>query len=147
MVSSHPTPAPCQWFTRLASALDRRSASRLALRFLGAVLARGRRTDTTWIRAAGPSVRFRSCYTAVAAAEKKAERMAAYLVTAVVKPLLSGVERLTLAPDDTPTERYGPHAQGAGAHRNPTPGPAGRRASTTTPSSSSGSRPPTRRGA
>jgi hypothetical protein len=41
MTSSHPTPAPCQWFARLASALDRRSAPRLALLFLGAVLARG----------------------------------------------------------------------------------------------------------
>jgi hypothetical protein len=46
MTSSHPLLAPCQWFSRLASALDRRSAPRLALLFLGAVLARGRRTVT-----------------------------------------------------------------------------------------------------
>ena len=52
MTSSHPTPAPCQWFSWLAAALDRRSAPRLALLFFGAVLARGRRTVTTWIRAA-----------------------------------------------------------------------------------------------
>jgi SRSO17 transposase len=125
MTSSHPLPVPCQWFARLASVLDRRSAPRLALLFLGAVLARGRRTVTSWIRAAGLSDQFRSCYTAVAAAGKKAETVAAYLVTAVVKPLLSGVERLTLALDDTPTERYGRHVQGAGIHHNPTPGPAG----------------------
>jgi hypothetical protein len=43
----------------------------------------------------------------------------------VVKPLVSGVERLTLAMDDTPTPRYGPHVQGAGIHHNPAPGPAG----------------------
>src|SRR4051794_31539863 len=121
MTSSHPMPAPCQWFTRLASTLDRRSAPRLAMLFLGAVLARGRRTVTTWIRAAGLSDQFRSCYTAVAAAGKKAESVAAYLVTTVVKPLLSGVERLTIALDDTPTQRYGPHVQGAGVHHNPTP--------------------------
>jgi hypothetical protein len=125
MTSSHPLPAPCQWFPRLASALDRRSAPRLALLFLGAVLARGRRTVTSWIRAAGLSVAFRSCYTAVAAAGKKAEAVAAYLVRGVVTPLLGGVERLTLAIDDTPTPRYGPHVQGAGVHHNPTPGPAG----------------------
>jgi DDE superfamily endonuclease len=125
MTSSHPTPAPCPWFPRLASALDRRSAPRLALLFLGAVPARGRRTVTSWIRAAGLSVAFRSCYTAVAAAGKKAEAVAAYLVRAVVTPLLGGVERLTLAIDDTPTPRYGPHVQGAGVHHNPTPGPAG----------------------
>jgi hypothetical protein len=125
MTSSHPLVAPCQWFSRLATALDRRSAPRLALLFLGAVLARGRRTVTSWIRAAGLSDRFCSCYLAVAAAGKKAETIAAFLVLTVVKPLLSGVERLTLALDDTPTERYGPHVQGAGVHHNPTTGQAG----------------------
>jgi DDE superfamily endonuclease len=125
MTSSHLTSAPCQWFPRLASALDRRSAPRLALLFLGALLARGRRTVTSWIRAAGLSDQFRPCYTAVAAAGKKAGTIAAYLVLAVVKPLVGEAERLTLALDDTPTERYGPHVQGAGIHHNPTPGPAG----------------------
>jgi hypothetical protein len=125
MTSSHPLPAPCQWFARLAAALDRRSAPRLTLLFLGAVLARGRRTVTSWIRAAGLSDQFRSCYTAVAAAGKKAETVAVHLVLGVVKPLVSGAERLTLALDDTPTQRYGPHVQGAGVHHNPTPGPAG----------------------
>src|SRR3954452_23869379 len=125
MTSSHPTPAPCQWFPQLASALDRRSAPRLALLLLGAVLARGRRTVTSWIRAARLSDQFRSCYTAVAAAGEKAETIAASLVLTVVEPLLGGVERLTLDLDDTPTERYGPHVQGAGVHHNPTPGPAG----------------------
>src|SRR3954452_13955382 len=66
MTSSHPTPAPCQWFSRLASALDRRSAPRLALLFFGAVLALVRRTVTRWIRAAKLSDQFRSCYIAVA---------------------------------------------------------------------------------
>jgi hypothetical protein len=125
MTSSHPLPVPCQWFSRLASALDRRSALRLALLFLGAVLARGRRTVTSWIRAAELSGQFRPCYTAVAAAGKKAETIATYLILTVVEPLLGGVERLTLALDDTPTPRYGPHVQGAGVHHNPTPGPAG----------------------
>jgi hypothetical protein len=125
MTSSHPLPATCQWFSRLASVLDRRSAPRLASLLLGAVLALGRRTVTTWIRAAGLSDQFRPCYTAVAAAGKKAETIAAYLVLTVVKPLLNGVERLMIALDDTPTQRYGPHVQGAGVHHNPTPGPAG----------------------
>ena len=50
MTFSHPLPAPCQWFSWLAAALDRRSAPRLALLLLGT--ARGRRTVTTWISAA-----------------------------------------------------------------------------------------------
>src|SRR3954453_18892045 len=99
MTSSHPTPAPCQWFSWLAAALDRRSAPRLALLFLGAVLARGRRTVTSWIRAAKLSDQFRPCYTAVAAAGKRSESIAASLVLAVVKPLVGGAGRLTLALD------------------------------------------------
>jgi len=125
MTSSHPTPAPCQWFSWLAAALDRRSATRLALLFLGAVLARGRRTVTTWIRAAKLSDRFQSCYIAVAAAGKRSDRIARRLLTEVVEPLVEGAERLTLALDDTPTRRYGPHVQGAGIHHNPAPGPSG----------------------
>ena len=125
MTSSHPTPAPCQWFDRLAAALDRRSAPRLALLFLGAVLARGRRTVTTWIRAARLSGHYQRCYVAVAAAGKRADRIARRLLTEVVRPLLKDAKRLTVALDDTPTKRYGPHVQGAGIHHNPTPGPAG----------------------
>lgn len=113
------------WFSALADALDARSAPRLACLFLGAILARGRRTVTSWIRAAGLGPEFRPCYTTVAAAGKRADGVAARLVYEVVKPLLAGMSRLVLALDDTPTPRYGPHVQGAGVHHNPTPGPAG----------------------
>src|SRR5262245_65635670 len=51
--------------------------------------------------------------------------MAAHLAHEAIKPLVAGAERLTFALDDTPTERYGRHVQGAGVHHNPTPGPAG----------------------
>src|ERR1700733_10063043 len=125
MTSSHPTPVPCQWFPRPPTPLDRRSAPRLALLFLGAVLARGRRTVTTWIRSTKLSDRYQSCYIAVAAAGKRADSIARRLLTEVVRPLLKGAERLTLALDDTPTKRYGPNVQGAGVHHNPAPGPAG----------------------
>ncbi len=125
MTSSHPLPTPCQWFARLAGPLDCRSAPRLALLFLGAVLARGRRTVTSWIRAARLSDPFRPCYTTVAAAGKRTDHIAARLALAVIDPLVSGIQWLTLALDDTPTPRYGPHVQGAGVHHNPTPGPAG----------------------
>ena len=125
MTSSHPTPAPCQWSSRLASALDRRSAPRLARLLLGAVLARGRRTVTAWIAAAKLPGQFRRCYTAVAAAGKNADFAAALLASEALRPIVAGGERLALAIDDTPTKRYGPEAQGAGTHHNPTPGPAG----------------------
>src|SRR5262249_40336544 len=124
MTSSHPNPAPCHWFSRLAGLLDPRSAPRLARLLLGAVLARGRRTVTSWIRAAGLSREFRPCYTAVAAAGKRADLIAARLACDAVRPL-AAAGRLTLALDDTPTQRYGPLVEGAGVHHNPAPGPGG----------------------
>lgn len=125
MASSHPAAASCNWFSRLAWALDRRSGARLIQLFVGVVVARGRRTVTSWIRAAGLSDDYRPCYTTVAAAGKCADLIAALLVGTVLKPLLAGVDRLSFALDDTPTKRYGPRVQGAGIHHNPTPGPAG----------------------
>jgi hypothetical protein len=125
MTSSHPDTPSCQWFSRLASVLDPRSARWLGRLLLGAVLARGRRTVTAWIRAAGLSARFHSCYTAVAAVGKKSDHAAARLLNDAVKPLLVDQGRIMLGLDDTPTERYGPYVQGAGIHHNPTPGPAG----------------------
>jgi hypothetical protein len=125
MPSSHPLPRSCHWFPRLASALDPRSAPRLAWLFVGAILARGRRTVTSWIRAAGLSGEYRRCYTTVAAAGKKSDLIAAHLAHEVAKPLVADAARLVFALDDTPTERYGPHVQGAGVHHNPCPGPAG----------------------
>jgi hypothetical protein len=125
MPFSHPTPTPCHWFSYLAAALDRRSAVRLTLVFVGAVLARGRRTVTSWIRAAGLSADYKPVYTTVAAAGKRTDAIATRLAWTVVRPLVATSDRLTLALDDTPTQRYGPLVQGAGVHHNPTPGPAG----------------------
>ena len=43
----------------------------------------------------------------------------------LIRLLVTAAARLVFALDDTPTERYGPHVQGAGVHHNPCPGPAG----------------------
>jgi hypothetical protein len=61
----------------------------------------------------------------VAAAGSRPDRIAARLLCAVAKPLVAETNRLTFALDDTPTQRYGRHVQGAGVHHNPTRGPAG----------------------
>ncbi len=124
MSSSHPATPGVHWFSFLAAALDPRSAPRLARLFLGALLARGRRTVTRWIRAAGLSAEFRPCYTTVSAAGREADAIAARLAAAVVQPLIAGQSRVVCALDDTPTPRSGPQVQGAGLHHNPCPGPA-----------------------
>lgn len=124
MPSSHTTHRLCHWFSTLAAALYPRSAPRLALLLLAAVLARGRRTVTRWIRTAGLAKQFRCCYTTVAAAGKRSQRVATRLAYEVLEPLVSGRSRLVLAIDDTPTPRYGPLVEGAGVHHNPASGPA-----------------------
>src|SRR6184192_1434166 len=101
MPSSHPLPPSCHWFPRLASALDPRPAPRLAWLLVGAVLAGGRRTVTSWVRAAGPRAACRPCSTTAAAAGKR-DLTAAHPAHEVVEPLVAGADRLTFAPDDTP---------------------------------------------
>jgi hypothetical protein len=71
------------------------------------------------------SAEYRRCYATVAAAGSRADLAAARLAHDVVKPLVAGADRLTLALDDTPTQRSGRKVQGAGVHHNPTPGVAG----------------------
>jgi hypothetical protein len=110
-------------FLGLAHWLHRRSAARLPLLLAGILFAKGRRTVTSWLRAAGISTEFRQAYTAVCASGRQAESMALSVAWAV-SPLLGG-ESLRLAIDDSPTARYGPQVEGAGLHHNPTPGPAG----------------------
>src|SRR5436853_4440164 len=105
MPSSHLLPPSCHWFSRLATALDPRSGPRLAWLLVGAVLARGRRTVTSWVRAAGLRREYRPCYTTVAAAGRRADAIATRLAYEVVKPLVAGSPRLTFALDDTPTKR------------------------------------------
>ncbi|HJZ58819.1 MAG TPA: hypothetical protein VKE74_28005 [Gemmataceae bacterium] len=53
MPSSHPLPPSCHSLSALAAVLDPRSAPRLAWLLVWAILARGRRTVTSWVRAGG----------------------------------------------------------------------------------------------
>jgi hypothetical protein len=120
-------PVLSAWLANIASALDARSAPRLLSLFVGALFARGRRTVTSWFRAAGITDEFRPAYNAVWAAGRRAQDLAYRLLGCALKPLmrLHSAPHLLFAIDDTPTARYGPHVQGAGLHHNPSPGPAG----------------------
>jgi hypothetical protein len=110
-------------FLHLAHWLDRRSAARLPVLLLGILLASGRRTVTSWFRAAGIRDDFRPAYALVCAVGQRFDQLAISTVL-TVKPLLNP-KRLLVAIDDTPTPRYGPEVEGAGMHHNPSPGPAG----------------------
>jgi DDE superfamily endonuclease len=110
-------------FSRLAHWLDRRTGQRLPALLLGILLASGRRSCTSWFRAAGIQDDFRPTYHLICTVGQQVDQIAISMLL-VVKPLLPR-QRLLLGIDDTPTPRYGPHVEGAGKHHNPTPGPAG----------------------
>jgi hypothetical protein len=114
-------------FADLCAALDRRSAPRLFRLLVGALFAKGRRTVTSWFRAAGITRDFRNAYNALWAVGRHAEALAHRLLCLALKPLMRRFagDHVLFAIDDTPTARYGPKVQGAGIHHNPTPGPAG----------------------
>ncbi len=119
MTSSHQDATSCQWFSCLASPLDRRSAVRLVWLFIGAILARGRRTVTSWIRAAGLSRQYQPCYTTVAAAGKRADNIAGRLIHEVVKPLVD--VRRGSPWHENADQRMGPTCRGLASSHNPTP--------------------------
>ena len=104
------------WFSSIAAVLDRRSAPRLFLLLCGALFAHGRRTVTSWFRAAGITTDFRHAYAALWAAGRRAENLAFRLLRGPLAPLLALApgDHLLFALDDTPTARYGPCVQGAG---------------------------------
>jgi hypothetical protein len=113
------------WVAVLAKPLHGRSSWRLAQVILGILLAQGRRTVSSWWRAAGIGDEFRSYYYFLDGIGRKATAVATVVFSLVRDEIDTGRDRWLLAIDDTPTQRYGPKVQGAGIHHNPTPGPAG----------------------
>src|SRR5829696_1818789 len=123
MSLSHLPASLANAFDDLSHWLDRRSAARLPLLLDGVLFGTGRRTVTSWFRAAGITDEYRNAYVTVCAAGRRVDQLALSAVHAVSPLLERG--RLLLAIDDTPTPRWGPQVEGAGIHHNPTPGPAG----------------------
>jgi hypothetical protein len=93
MPLSHLPPLLNSTFFCLASWLHKRSARRLPQLLLGVLFATGRRTVTSWFRAAAITDDFRPAYTTVCAVGRQVPHMAVSTFFAV-KPLLSG-PRLT----------------------------------------------------
>ena len=112
-----------EWSEWLAAGLHARNRWRLPLLLMGILFANGRRTVTTWLRAAGVSDDFQDYYYFLACVGGKCEPIATRLVTLLLRTLPLP-ERLLLVIDDSPTKRYGPKVEGADVHHNPTPGPA-----------------------
>lgn len=111
------------WSEWLAAGLHARNRWRLPVLLIGILFANGRRTVTTWLRAAGISDDFADYYYFLGSVGRKTESIATRLVSLVLVRLNLPARVLVII-DDSPTKRYGPKVEGADIHRNPTPGPA-----------------------
>lgn len=110
---------------QLAVFLDRRTRPRFWSVFFGLLLCREkRRTAAAWFRAAGIGTDFRRAYDLLGSVGRRAGSLGTVLLRAIERVAGSPSGRAVFALDDTVTRRYGPHVEGAGVHRNPTPGPA-----------------------
>ena len=112
-----------EWCELLSAGLHGRNRWRLPVLLSGVLFAQGRRTVTTWLRAAGVSDDYQDYYYFLAALGRKTESVASQLF-ALMLAVLPLPRRLLVVIDDSPTKRYGPHVEGADIHHNPTPGPA-----------------------
>ena len=112
-----------QWSEWLAAGLHGRCRWRLPLLLSGILFAGGRRTVSTWLRAAGVSTDFQDYYYFISMLGRKVVPLAERLLVVLLLRAVRG-DRVLAALDDSPTKRAGPKVQGAGIHHNPTPGPA-----------------------
>ena len=112
-----------EWSDWLSAGLHARNRWRLPVLLLGILFASGRRTVTSWLRAACISAGFDGYYYFLAVVGRKSKSIATQLVKLILRTLPLP-ERLLLVIDDSPTKRYGPKVEGADIHHNPTPGPA-----------------------
>ena len=109
----------------ICSVLHQRSAWRLSIIIAGIVFAKGRKTITSWFRAAGITKRYKAFYYFVGSIGRKTKVIATVLFEIMIKLVYKNQDRVLMAIDDSPTKRYGRQVAGAGIHRNPTVGPDG----------------------
>ena len=109
----------------LANVLHRRSAWRLHLIMFGILFAKGRKTITSWFRAAGIIRQYKAFYYFIGAMGRKTETIATVLFEIMINCIYQEQNRVLMAIDDTATKRHGPKVQGAGIHRNPITTPDG----------------------
>ena len=109
----------------ICSVLHQRSAWRMSIIIAGIVFAKGRKTITSWFRAAGITERYKAFYYFVGSIGQKTEIIATVLFEIMIKLVYKNQDRVLMAIDDSPTKRYGPKVTGAGIHRNPAVGPDG----------------------
>ena len=109
----------------LSKYLDKRVRFRFPIVIAGMLLSSGRRTASTWFRAAGVKDDWDRFYDFLIHIGVHSKSISWSLIMILVKRLaLKNQSVIRIAVDDSPTKRFGRHVQGAGIHHNPTAGPA-----------------------
>ena len=103
----------------LSCVLHQHSAWRLSVIFTAMLFAKGRKTITSWLRAAGIHRCYKAYYYFIGSLDKKTENIATELFKMMIQTIYKKVNTVLMAIDDSPTPRYGPKVAGAGIHRNP----------------------------
>jgi hypothetical protein len=105
--------------------LDARNAFRLPIVIAGMLMATGRRTASRWFQCAGVKDDWDRFYELLASVGRNTLPLMLPVVQLIFRRFDPGPRgRWKLALDDSPTQRYGRHVEGANVHHNPTPGPA-----------------------
>lgn len=105
--------------------LDVRIAFRLPIVIAGALLAMGRRTASRWFQSAGVKHDWDRFYDLLSSLGRATSSLMNPMIMRIIRRFDPGpTGRWKLAVDDSPTQRYGRHVEGANLHHNPTPGPA-----------------------
>jgi len=100
------------WIATLSELLHQRSRWRLAAIFVGIIFAKGRKTITSWFRAAGISRRYQSFYYFIGSIGRKTEIVATTLFEIMIQRIYKNTNIVLTAIDDSPTVRYGPKVPG-----------------------------------
>src|SRR5262245_4430545 len=104
MAQWHLAPEMVVCITAMAFTLDARVQGRLLALLTGVLFARGRRTVSSWLRAAGLQDDYKNYYYFLGSLGRKIRWVGSVLLGKVL-PILADDERILLALDDTPTKR------------------------------------------
>jgi hypothetical protein len=114
-----------RWLEAVESVLHKTIAWRFKWILWGMLFAVGRKTISSWIRAAEVQGEYQRYYYAVSTFGRQAQKISEVTldeICRVLGPIAKEQGFIEIVLDDSPTKRYGPKIEGAGWHHNPTPG-------------------------
>ena len=119
--------SPKEWKRRiekLSEEVHKRSRGRLETIFFGILFAHGKRTVTSWLKAAGITKGYQEYYFFLNSLGKHYyEKIADKLCEMVLRVALWNSKEMVGVIDDSPTRRFGPKVEGAGKHHDHTTKP------------------------